>query len=181
MSKQEFEAILNAKANAAKEQPQKTIDWNSKKAEWLASLTKFYQQLDSWILEYVKSGKIAIERSEVEIEEQYLGKYNAEARVLMIGEERIQFRPIGTLLIGVRGRIDMEGPKGIVKFILTGKYSDGVKISIKEKKAPVAAKPPKSESPEEYVWKIATSPPKVRFIELNSDTFFDSVTEVLNG
>lgn len=183
MSKQEFEAVLNAKADAAKQQPQTPIDWNARRDKWLSSLVKFYEQLDSWLLEYVKAGKIKVEKSKIEIEEEHVGRYTVEVRVLNIGGEQVVFRPIGTLLIGAHGRVDMEGPKGVVKFILTGKNSNGVRISVTvrgEGEKPSALTPP-PEQVDELVWKIATPPPKVKFIELDSDSFFDSITEVLNA
>jgi len=183
MSKQEFEAILNAKAEAAKHQPQSPIDWNAQKEKWISALAKFYEQMDAWLSEYVSAGKIKVEQSQIEIEEEHIGKYAVEARLLRIGEDQVVFRPIGTLLIGAHGRVDMEGPKGVVKFILTGKHSNGIRISVTirgEEKKPVASGHT-PEQPDELVWKIATPPPKVKFIELNPDTFFDSITEVLNG
>jgi hypothetical protein len=105
--------------------------------------------------------------------------------VLTIGADRVVLRPIGTLLFGVRGRVDMEGPNGTVKFILTGKRSNGIRISASAAPASgrAAAPAPESEpdASEEWVWKIATAPPKVRFIELTSEAFFDALMEVVNG
>ncbi|HTV40008.1 MAG TPA: hypothetical protein VMF08_05500 [Candidatus Sulfotelmatobacter sp.] len=183
MSKTEFEAVLNAKVEAAKEHSQKSVNWEDKKTLWLRALRDFYGLMDSWLSDYVQTGKIKVERAEVDIQEEHIGKYSAEMRVLKIGEEQIVFRPIGTLLVGARGRVDMEGPKGTVKFILTGKDSNGIRISvtIKGDKQTVPAPKPKTKNDRDFVWKIATPPPNVKFIELNSDSFFDSITEVLNA
>ena len=137
--------------------------------------------MECWLKEYIAAGKISREQGEVTIEEDYIGTYKAPTRVFTIGVDRVRLRPIGTTLIGARGRVDMEGPKGAVKFILTGKHSNGVRIFISEDspgKSQVPAKP-QHEPPEEWVWKIATPPPKVQFINLNSEAFLNAFMEVV--
>jgi hypothetical protein len=184
MTKQQFDRFLEEKERNA--EPQKIIDWDARKQEWLESLKSFYELTEGWLTDYIKTGKIQIESSEVQIEEEYLGRYAAASRVLKIGSDKVVLRPIGTSLIGARGRVDMDGPKGSVKFILTGKGSDGIRISISVISADAKADSSTDKrQPErvnvEWVWKIATTPPSVRFIELTADTFFDALTEVLNG
>ena len=44
--------------------------------------------------------------------------------------QKLIFEPIGTLLIGTKGRIDMEGVKGRVQFILADKSSKGMKVNV---------------------------------------------------
>jgi hypothetical protein len=78
----------------------------------------------------------------------------------------------------------MKGPAGTVKFILTGKHSNGIRISFeivekdqRAKKEPAS----KRDLPEEFVWKITTPPPKIQFIELTQESFFSALTEIVNG
>jgi hypothetical protein len=176
MGKKQFEVFLNSKALEKKRE--RPIDWNATKREWLASLEAFYHEIEQWLAEYTASGKIEIERSEILLEEEQLGKYRAEMRVLKIGTDRVILRPIGTLLIAACGRVDMEGPKGTVKFILTGKNSTGVKISFSDG---TSRGDEKAQRREELVWKIATPPPGVQFFELTPDSFFDALMKIVNG
>ena len=183
MTKQQFDTFLDTKARETSSP--EPIDWDTRKKEWLSSLDTLYGEVELWLKDYVDVNKIQMKRTDVTLQEEHLGTYRAESMVLMIGTDRVLLQPIGTLLIGTRGRVDMQGPKGTVKFILTGKYSNGIHISISV--AAVAGSVPnpsrtaEPEPPEEWVWKIATQPPKVRFIELTSDTFFDALMEVVNG
>ena len=34
---------------------------------------------------------------------------------------------------------------------------------------------------EKDVWKISTPPPKIKYLELNENSFFDALMEVING
>ena len=111
MTKHEFETFLETKASEAK--TPNTIDWGARKQEWLGSLQKFYDEVEVWLSDYLKSDKIGMEPGEVTLEEENLGVYRAQSRVLTIGADRVVLRPIGTLLFGVRGRVDMEG-RGVV-------------------------------------------------------------------
>lgn len=183
MTKEDFDKFLDAKSREASSK--KAINWQDRKNEWLASLKAFYEKVDIWISDYTDSGKIEISQCVIHLQEEHLGEYKAEMRILKIGSENAVLRPVGTLLIGARGRVDLEGPKGNIKFILTGKNSNGIRISIKVtepgNETLGSATTKELEPEEEWVWKIATSPPKIQFIELDQDTFFDALTEVLNG
>jgi len=182
MTKEEFENFLEQKARPEKAKP---IDWESQKGEWLQNLRSFYSTIDGYLAPYRESGKLKVESSSVRLTEEHIGTYEAECRTVLVGSDKVTLVPVGTLLIGARGRVDMNGPLGTVKFIFTGKNSNGISISWKiqgEEKQPARKEPVTKEAvPEEFVWKIATPPPKVRFIELTPETFFSALTDVVNG
>jgi hypothetical protein len=61
----------------------------------------------------------------------------------------------------------MNSSAGEVKFVLVEKDSKGINTQAPEKSA-------------EWKWKISTTPPLIKFIELNEDSFSDALMEVLN-
>lgn len=160
------------------------IDWRAQREEWLRNLEEFYSIIDQYLAEFVQEGTVSITASSVFLTEERIGAYEAPSRTIFVGVNKVTLTPVGTLLIGARGRVDMTGPAGTAKFILTGKHSNGVRISVtvqSEATAQHQIKQKETEAKEEYAWKIATPPPRVQFIELTSDTFFNALTEVLNG
>jgi hypothetical protein len=182
MTREEFAKFVEQKT--LDEQSEQPINREERKQEWLKRLADFYSEVEKYLAEYIQSGKISIESSSISINEPHIGYYMAESKTILLGSDKIQLCPIGTVLIGATGRVDMIGPAGTVKFILTGKNSNGIKISIKiagEDQTTRTPHVPKIEQPEEYVWKIATPPPRVRFMELNPETFFNALMEVVNG
>jgi hypothetical protein len=118
------------------------------------------------------------------LSEEHIGSYDADSMTILIGSDKVKLVPIGTLIIAAKGRVDMTGPSGTVRFILTGKHSNGVRASFRvvgQGRPAQRASPPEPALPEEFVWKIATSPPRVQFIELTPETFFSALMEVVNG
>ena len=76
----------------------------------------------------------------------------------------------------------MRSYYGTVKFVLVPQDSSGPKINVRiwtENEEP---------PPEEHLnpvtqwdWKIATLPPKIRYVELQEESLKDAIMEVLNG
>lgn len=181
MTKDEFAKVLDQKVRASTETP--PIDWEAKKRDWLEHLATLYLTVEGYLAQFQQSGKVKLEKGKVPLNEEHIGQYEADSMTILLGSDKVTLAPIGTLLIGAKGRVDMTGPAGTVKFILTGKHSTGIKISVtvsgEDRQARQAPPPPVP--PEEFVWKIATPPPKVRFIPLQPETFFSALTEVVNG
>jgi hypothetical protein len=180
MTKKEFEKFLETKTH---ENP--VQDQEAKKREWLASLAALYQDVEQWLAEYTRSRKIKIESAAVTLEEDYLGSYKAESRIITIGSDRVILKPIGTMVIAAYGRVDMDGPKGTVKLIRTSKKFTGMRVTVSDVKIGSGAiLPTRERRPvhlDELVWKIATPPPLIRFIDLTPNSFFEALMRVVNG
>ena len=93
--------------------------------------------------------------------------------------------PIGTLLIGSRGRVDVIGSGATqARLVLIDskatRAADLVRVYVDlEGKLPDVPR----EEPREikWEWKMVTRPPERRFIELTQETFFEMIMEVANG
>ncbi len=114
-----------------------------------------------------------------ELHEEFIGRYAVETMTLDIGLNKIEFDPVGTNVIGAKGRVDVRSAKGTVKFVLVSE--DATQIGwprIVEGAEPVSEpiKPVKN-----WAWKTATQPPKVRCLELCEESFQDAIMEVLNA
>jgi hypothetical protein len=87
-------------------------------------------------------------------------------------------------LIGSKGRVDVEGPSGKAALALVDKNAVGlrpvIRISIVE---PKEKRQPEVESSRKivWVWKIATPPPAVKYIELSAESFYELIMEVSNA
>ena len=99
---------------------------------------------------------------------------------LHIGASKIVFDPVGTNLIGAKGRVDMQSAKGTVKFVLVPEDAENIGWRTRTFEGPDPIPEP-VEPVENWTWKIATPPPRVRLLELCKDSFQDAVMEVVNG
>ena len=57
----------------------------------------------------------------MELNEENIGTYTATRLKVVIGDEDITLTPIGTLLIGAKGRVDVEGSARTSRLILIDK------------------------------------------------------------
>lgn len=178
ISRKNFESFLGKQDLKEEEQ----IDWNERKNDWLRHIDKFYQIVQVFLKEYLDQGKVSIHTKPLTLNEEYIGSYEAEKCHLRMGSQEVVFSPVGTRIIGSRGRIDMEGRAGKVIFLLVDKESEGISIKTR---IYTGGETPKEKDEEKkeiiWTWKIATPPPLFRYVDLNEESFFDALMEVTNG
>lgn len=166
-----------------------SIDWGQERDEWLQYLRQLYNYISGYLEEFIKDGAITIRESLIEINEENIGVYQAKRLAIIIGSQEITLTPIGTLLIGSKGRVDVEGSAGSSRLVLIDKNISSPRqmFSITVTTLPaggVPASPPPSRPPPEkidWAWKIVSRPPAMQFIELNKDSFYQMLMEVSNG
>ncbi|WP_447071735.1 hypothetical protein [Shewanella indica] len=179
MSKKDFEDLLKKHESKSEE---KEIDWQSQKDEWLAFIDQFYKALEQWLSPYKEQGTVSYSYKDLQLTEEYIGTYTVKVMTVDFAGQKITFEPIGTLLIGTKGRIDMEGVKGRVQFILADKDSKGMKVSVSISIDGEKPKEKKNQKTPDWTWKIVLRESrKVSFVEFNEENFFDALMEIVNG
>ncbi|MCJ9674008.1 MULTISPECIES: hypothetical protein [unclassified Neorhizobium] len=159
------------------------IDWGNVRDEWLVRLDQLYEQVARDLDPYILGGTIRLAYSPIDLTEEHIGTYKARLLHIEIGKQIVTLKPIGTRLIGAKGRVDVLGSAGQSRFILADKGArssrDLIQINIHIDGEP--EKPPKTVQPSELVWKIASAPPAIQLTELNQDSLFQVLMEVSNG
>lgn len=172
MGKKDFDEFLRKDRANAHLEPR--VDWTKRRDEWLEYLEEFYGHVKEFLNEYVASGDVSTEYQDKYINEELVGRYLARSLHLHIRGRDVILDPVGTNLIGARGRVDMSGPAGTVRFVLIG--WDDIRVRTRpETEAEGQTKMP------EWVWKIATPPPGIRYLDLNAESFLDALMEVINA
>ena len=151
--------------------------------EWLSYLKSLYDKIDFFLTDYINSGEIRRDYREIELNEEKIGSYTARQMIVKIGRREIMLTPVGTLLIGSKGRVDVVGPAGRTRLILVDSEASTprikVSVNIGGKPQPPVPEPPRKKI--QWAWKIVTSPPTIRYIELTQESFFRALMEVANG
>lgn len=165
-----------------------TLDWKRERDEWLTYLEQLYDYVAQYLHEYITTGEISLHESAVKLNEENIGLYDAKRLTIVIGIQEIALSPIGTLLIGSKGRVDVEGSAGTSRLVLVDKdiIDPRSMIRVTVPVAPYEGPPlPPAEPPArekvEWAWKIVSRPPAIQFIDLNKDTLFRMLMEVSNG
>lgn len=141
---------------------------------WREKLDELYQLMRETLGDSVEEGSVVITMHDISLHEEQLGVYTVPAAKITIGNNVVTLTPIGTFLIGSRGRLDMKGPFGIVRLTIVPPNSTGIKVYINQ---PM----PESPAPETWVWKITTPPPRISYQDLSSDSFRSALMEVLGA
>lgn len=172
-----FDDFVNQQI-AKKEPP---IDWIQIRDNWKRHLDEFYQLAEGFLQKYVDQGKVCITTATKQITEQHIGSYNVKSLEVQIGPIKVQFDPIGTRILGAKGRVDMHGPHGTVRFVLVSKAASSptIRVTIRDSSSEIKDEP--ESVVEEWAWKILTPPPNIKYIELEDESFLSAIMEVANA
>jgi hypothetical protein len=117
---------------------------------------------------------------------------------IRIGRQTVSLDPVGTLLIGSKGRVDAVGTAGRAPLLLVNakvkRAADLIKVNVVRVDGisngghltPVPPAPPSSpKEPISWMWKIMNRSPSIRgglsFVELDKESFFSLLMEIANG
>ena len=131
---------------------------------------------ETWFKPYVDAGKVTYKYTNVNLTEENIGTYSVKCMKIDFAGQSILLSPVGTLLIGTKGRIDMEGAKGKIQFILADKNSNGMKVNISINKKEDESEPKAID----WTWKIVLKDSRsIKFDMLNERSFFDALMEII--
>lgn len=142
-------------------------------------VNSLYADIDSWLSEGLEAGKIQTGTVPITITEEQLGSYAVNAKWIQIGNARIQFHPVGTILIGTTARVDMIYGDKDVMIVWIGENIDypGNLIHIEVN----GEFSKKRKSPGKSVWKYVKDSPKLSYVKLDKDHFEDLIIDVVDG
>lgn len=108
--------------NRKKNEPKKSekVDWEARKTQWLSSIENLYNTVDIIIINnFKKAGfQVTNKKEKVRIFEEYIGAYDVENYSITADNIEIKFFPVGTIVIGAFGRVNMILPNETVKLVL---------------------------------------------------------------
>lgn len=151
----------------------RVIDWDAKRDLWLYRLNGLYTQINGYLKEFVEQQQIQITRYEMLLKEDYIGEYLAGFLKIEIGSSIVHLKPIGTLLIGGAGRVDMEGPGATVRIVLAPSEVDEPHMRVVISNSNGVEQQVDAEV--DWIWKIVNYSPRMRYVLLDERTFHDAL------
>ena len=178
--KSEFDAFVKRQQQSA---AGAGADWSVELEDWLRYLSELYGKIEELLQDYIASGAIAVSYREIPMNEENIGSYTARQMTLKIGPQEISLKPIGTLLIGTKGRVDVVGSSGRTRFLLVNNEitRPNIRIGTGGRGQQIVRRPEEPPRPSTWTWKIATSPPGIEYMELTQESLFRALMEVANG
>lgn len=108
----------NAQKLRAEQEEANSVDWAARRVWWQQQIQQLYEHLGEILRPLVESGDLKMSRRPQSIREESLGPYETETLELSIGRRIVVLKPIGSVIIGGVGRIDLLGPEGTARLIL---------------------------------------------------------------
>lgn len=168
------EFVQSTTAESPEFNPQKEI------AEWKQFLGDLYDQIEGYLKPFIESGQVKMRRVPRTLTEEDLGSYDVDGALINIGDKRYILSPVGTMLIGSKGRVDLIGPRGSRAIGLVKGSGPTVRVVINTEAQAADVYEEKRED-EPWQWKILSRTPPFSFQDLNEDTFLSLMVELGNG
>jgi hypothetical protein len=146
------------------------IDWAGMREEWLRDLGAFHEKIVGFLQEYINGGSITYDFTEIELAEPDIGRYLARRMDIKIGRQRVSLVPVGTVLVGCKGRVDAVGSAGRAQILLVDEMARSAADLIRIGKPPIS-----------WAWKILTNAVQRRFVDLDRESFFALLLEIANA
>lgn len=174
-----FDDFVRQRTARAKESAL-AVNSEERRAGWLRDLDALYRALEDYLKRYTESGQIKVERRPIQLTEDYLGTYEAETLVLSIGNDEVVATPVGTLIIGCRGRVDLSGPRKTLRIVLLEEDGPAIRVTISGTDGPVetSSRSPWRGDVDHPGWYFVTQPPAATATALDEDSFRDAIMDV---
>ena len=105
----DLKSFITAQQAARQSRPDQQVDWSRRKEKWISELDALLERIQTQ-LQAAGMIRDQIEVTHHRIQEETLGSYVANGLKLDIGLGWVTFEPIGSVIIGGYGRVDVKGP-----------------------------------------------------------------------
>ena len=168
---------------AARRDETPPFDREARLEAWLEELNKLYKLVERSLCSHVEAGDVTVQRGPFSVTEPRMGTYDAQRLVLRFDDDQLVAEPVGTLLIGCRGRVDLAGPQGNVRLVLLDKGGPAFRSTISEGGPPIETSTSSAirGDVDRAGWYIATRPPGITVTPLTEESFRDLVMDLLGG
>ena len=106
-----LQALVSSYQHRAGQSAQMDAVAGQRKERWLAELSELNNFVRNTLIS-VGVPEEDIRSFDVAIQEDRLGRYQARGLVVRIGDAEVRFTPVGSMLIGACGRVDVSSSSG---------------------------------------------------------------------
>lgn len=154
---------------------------SDRKDAWLKQVDYLYSRVSELLSPHFRSREITSEFVPFSVFEELLGSYEVRSLVLNLGASKIQFKPIGTYLIGSPGRVDMVGLRSSVRLVLTPPGAVAPVFKVSTSPVPKRNEPSPVVEIKKFEWKISSNPPRITYTEITKESLEKAIIEAAGG
>jgi hypothetical protein len=178
MDKKNFEVFLRQLSKDKNNTVE--INWENEKKEFIQYTEKLYDIFEGTLKSY---SDIQIKKKKININEENVGSYSIDEMIIEIGDKKIMLIPIGTGLIGAKGRVDMKGQKGFAKIVLVSDDLHSLSEQIKVTTTVGSTKAKPSPTPKKSIgWEWRFLGPRAGiYAPVTKSQILSAIVELTNG
>jgi hypothetical protein len=110
-----FEDLVRKHVKAEREQQTENEESiAARKQWWQLEVKNLFDEMEKWLESLIQDHLIYFRRQEKSISEEPLGTYGIQSAIISLGKSNVSLEPVGTIIFGSFGRIDVNGPQGSV-------------------------------------------------------------------
>jgi hypothetical protein len=174
MSMGSFDDFVQREHEAARKADEASINWPAEKEQWLYQLDTLYARIGGFLKPYVDAGQISMSESDIDLNEEHIGLYPVKTKTIVIGTKTITLEPLGTVVAGSRGRVDVVGPLTRAQLSLLESGTESFLVPSTNARGSSTLK---RLTEGRWNWKIITRDT----LDLNRENFLKVILEVANG
>lgn len=91
----------------SEEEKSKAVVREELKRLWLEALKELFDDIKSWVADASQEGLLQIRQDTEQLAEGHLGRYQVPVLFLRAGASEVLIKPIGRIIVGAQGRVDM--------------------------------------------------------------------------
>jgi hypothetical protein len=96
------------------------------RSNWFVNEVKaLFDSIERWLEPVTKEKLVKFDRKPLPINEGMLGEYTTQQATITLDNEVLEMIPLGTIIFGSFGRIDVKGPRGQLMLILNATPGTG--------------------------------------------------------
>lgn len=86
---------------------------------WIKAVEDLFTKVQVWLEPLIKDGPLTFDTKELQImSDGWLGSYKLQRAIIGLGRKTLEMNPVGSVIFGSFGRIDVKGPNGKLMLIL---------------------------------------------------------------
>lgn len=171
MASRDFTAFVEAQNAAGR-----GMEREERVKSWLEKIGQLYRQVEGYLAPFTAQGQIRFERRGRQLNEEFLGNYEAPALLIRIGAKEVALEPVGSVVIGAQGRVDLRGMRDERKLVLLPKHVRRSRVRVLTQEEAQADKA-RTPATGELVWKIVPGP-RQDYIDLDEQSLTEAILAV---
>ncbi len=115
-----FKEFIEERKKQQSKSEERKVDWELRKSKWIHSVNTLYSHVDNLIVKSFQDAGIKVSKvkEKTNLHEDYIGSYEIDNYTITADDIKIKFFPMGTIILGAYGRVNMLLPSDTVKLVL---------------------------------------------------------------